>query len=98
MCVYCSMCCVCFEKDENSTGLAHLISKSEVVMLHEVAKSCVVANCPCGNDGDAMCLECENFLCKHHWDEAIKSQPIINTHAIKECQACTLSNIKTQIK
>ncbi len=98
MCAYCSMCCVCYEKEENWTGLAHLLSKSEDIKLYEVIDVCKVDKCPCGVDWDAMCFECENFLCKHHWEEAIQSQPIINKHAIKECQSCTLFKIESKIK
>ena len=90
MCEYCHMCCVCIEKKKNDYGLANLISESAVSRLYEVVDNCKVVGCRCESDGDAMCLECENWLCKHHWDEAVKFQPIINEHAIKQCQACTL--------
>ena len=93
MCEYCDICCVCIEKKKNDYGLANLISESADDLLYEVVDNCKVVGCPCKSDGDAMCLDCENWLCKHHWDEAVKSQPIINEHAIKQCQACTLEHM-----
>ena len=93
MCEYCEICCVCIEKERNHYGLANLISHSAVFRLYEVVGDCKVDGCPCYSDGDAMCLDCKNWLCKHHWDEAVKSQPIINEHAIKQCQACTLEHM-----
>jgi hypothetical protein len=92
------MCTVCIEKGSNISVYANLLSRSPDASFYTVNEPCTDPNCTCDHDDqDALCQECEGWLCEHHWNEAVKQKLAVNNHAVKKCQGCIVHAIANAV-